>query len=255
VVAAHIRVLGPIEVGDRRGYRPVPGRRARALLAALVLGIDHAVPVGQLVDAVWGEDAPPSARNTLQSHVSTLRSLLGRVAVEYDDDSYRLRVDPVNVDAVRFEQLTAEASDALAAEPERARACAMEGLALWRGSPYGDVGDDEFVELEVRRLVELRLELMETRLEADISLGRFGPASAVLAGLVEDHPFRERLWCLLMSALARDGRRVEAVRAYNRLRELLVEVGLEPSREVTSLYQRILVEAPEMEAHLLHRDP
>ena len=72
--------------------------------------------------------------------------------------------------------------------------------------------------------------------------------------MVEDHPYRERLWCLLMSALAHDGRRVEAIRAYRRLEGLLAEVGLEPSREIRDLEQQILVEAPGVGAHLLHGD-
>lgn len=250
-MVAHIRVLGPIEVGIDDEYRAVPGRNARALLAALVLGIDHAVTVPHLIEAVWRDGPPRSARNTLQTHISTLRSLVGRETIEYEDDSYRLRLPPEAVDAVRFERLTTEAYEVLETDPTVARALAMEGLDLWRGSPYGDVGDDEFVELEVRRLHELRLELMETRLEADIALGRCGPAGSVLEGLTEDHPYRERLWYLLMTALARDGRRVEAVRAYHRLRELLTAVGLEPSRELGDLLQMVIVEAPEIEARLL----
>lgn len=249
-----IRVLGPIEVVVGRRPEPVPGRRARSLLAALVLGIDHAVPIDHLVAAVWGDDPPPSARNTLQTHVSTLRSLLGRDVIEFDEEAYVLRLPPDTVDAVRFERLAVEAAETLVGDPPAARELAMEGLGLWRGTPFGDVGDSEFVEPEVRRLHELRLELMEVRLEADIAIGRSGPAAAVLEGMVEDHPYRERLWCLLMSALAHDGRRVEAMRAYRRLEGLLAEVGLEPSREIRDLEQRILVEAPGVEAHLLHGD-
>jgi DNA-binding SARP family transcriptional activator len=247
-----IRVLGPIEVVVGRRPRPVPGRRARSLLAALVLGIDHAVPIDHLVAAVWGDEPPASARNTLQTHISTLRSLLGRGVIEFDEDAYILRLSPESVDSVRFERFAIEAAETLPSNGAAARDLAMQGLALWRGAPFGDVGDDEFVELEVRRLHELRLELMEVRLEADIAIGRSGPAAAVLEGMVEDHPYRERLWCLLMTALAHDGRRVEAIRACRSLEGHLAEVGLEPSREIRDLEQRILVEAPGTEAHLLH---
>lgn len=253
-MSARIRVLGPIEVVVDRHPQPVPGRNARAVLAALVLGIDHAVGVDHLVAAVWGDTPPPSARNTLQSHISTVRSLLGRDTVEFEDDSYVLRVPPSDVDAVQFELLGLAASEAIVADPVVARQTAMEALALWRGRPYGDLADDEFVEIEVRRLEELRMELMELRLEADIALGRQGPAAAILDGLVEDHPYRERLWYLLMTALAQEGRRVDAVRAYRRLGEILGEVGLEPSSDLRELEQQILVEAPEFRARLAHRE-
>ena len=98
------------------------------------------------------------------------------------------------------------------------------------------------------------MEVMEVRLEADLALGRHGPAAAILVGLIEDHPYRERLWYLLVTALACDGRRVEALRTYHRLEKSLAGIGLEPSRDLKELEQQILVEAPDLRARLAHRD-
>lgn len=250
-----IRVLGPVEVVVGRCPTPVPGRNARALLVALVLGVDHAVPVDHLEAAVWGEQPPLSVRNTLQTHVSTLRALLGKGRIEFEDDAYILRVSPGMIDSVRFERLVVDGRAVLAVEPERSRRLTMDALGLWRGRPYGDLADDPFVQPEARRLDEMRLEAMGLRLEADIALGRYALAAGILAGAVEDHPYHERLWYLLMTALARDGRRVEALRAYRRLREHLAEVGLEPSADLRELEQQILIEAPDLRAHLVSEAP
>jgi DNA-binding SARP family transcriptional activator len=249
-MAALIRVLGPVEVIFEGRPVPVVGRKKRTVLAALVLAVDHAVPVDHLVAAVWGDDPPPSSRATLQGYISDLRRMLGRDLIEYEEDAYVLRLSPDAVDQVQFERLVVEAADLLDSDAGRARALCMEALSLWQGPPFGDLGDEEFVSLEAQRLEELRLRAMELRLEADIALGRDADAAAILSGAVHEYPYRERLWFLLMTALAHDGRRVEALRAYQQLVDLLIEVGLEPSRDMKELEQQILVEAPNLRAHL-----
>jgi DNA-binding SARP family transcriptional activator len=249
-MAVSIRVLGPVEAVVGRKPRPIAGRNTRAVLAALVLGVDHAASVDHLICAIWGDSPPHAARNTLQTHVSALRTVLGRNLIEYEESCYRLRVDPDAVDSVRFERLVVEAAAWLDSDPARARDLIMQALGMWRGRPYGDLGDDEFVVVEAHRLEEMRLEAMEIRLAADIALGHHSHAAGILAGAVEDHPYRERLWYLLMTALAQDGRRVEAVRAFRRLEAVLAEVGLEPSHDVRDLEEEILVEAEALRARL-----
>lgn len=248
-----VRVLGPIEVLVGRTFVPVAGRNPRAVLTALVLGIDHAVPVDHLIFAVWGDDAPPSSRSTLQGYVSGLRHAVG--PIDFEDDAYVLRLSPDVVDSVVFERLVIDAHATIESKPDRARMLAMQALELWRGRPFGDLADDEFVELEVIRLEEMRLDAMELRLEADILTGRSSHAAGILAGIVHDHPYRERLWYLYMTALAHQGRRVEALRAFQEVRDLLAEVGLEPSRDLSDLEQSILVETPSLRAHLGGRFP
>src|SRR5579875_3014402 len=61
------------------------------------------------------------------------------------------------------------------------------------------------------------------------------------AALVRRHPYRERLWRLLMLALYRAGRQAEALAAYRRARSVLDEqLGLEPSEQLRELEQAIL---------------
>jgi DNA-binding SARP family transcriptional activator len=247
-----IRVLGPIEALSGGRMAPVRGRHARSLLVALVLGAGRAVSVDHLIAAVWGDSPPPSAHSTLQTVVSALRRHIGHTAIEYEEGSYVLRVPLAEIDLVRFETLSLEARDRLEEEPARAREIAMEALDLWMGRPFADVADDEFVYLATSRLEELRVSTMEVRLEADVALGRYAQAVALLEGAVEEHPHRERLWYLLMTALAREGRRVEALHRYRRLQDRLAELGLEPSRDLRDLEQAILEETPGVRARIAH---
>ena len=132
---------------------------------------------------------------------------------------------------------------------EAKKRCA-DALDIWRGDPFGVLHDEEFVLVEAHRLEELRHEAVELRLEAEIALGDCDAAIGHLEAAVEDDPYRERLWYLLMLALAKTGRRVEAVRAYQRVREILAESGLEPAEELRLLEGDIVVEAPAVHAHL-----
>ena len=67
------RLLGPVEVlGDDGEPVTVPGKRPRALLALLLLHPNQALSTERLIDAVWGDDPPPSARGALQVHVHAL---------------------------------------------------------------------------------------------------------------------------------------------------------------------------------------
>lgn len=235
-----IRVLGPIDVVTADGIGSVGGRRPRALLGALVVSAGHAVGVDQLADVIWGQDPPATAGNTLQSHVSDLRRVLGHEAIHTIDHSYELDVDAVDVDALEF-QRTLRRADAAENDPaERWRLCG-EALAHWRGRPFGDLADDEAFALEVHRLDELRLVAIELGLEAEIALGHHELVVGELESAVEEYPYRERLWLLLVKALALDDRRVEALRACSRLRRILGDVGLEIGDELARLEQQILL--------------
>lgn len=245
-----IRVLGPVEVVVNARVRPVTGRHPRAVLSALVLGVGHAVSTDRLEAAVWGDDPPPSAHTTLQTHISHLRKLMDHNAIHFEDGTYTLDVRPDWIDAVRFEHLSRQAADLLASDPAAARRACMNALRLWRGPPFGDLYDADFVYLEARRLDEMRVRTMELRLQADLALGDVAHAAGLLAAAVVDHPYRERLWYLLISALALDGRRVEALRAYQSLREILAEIGLEPSLDLQELETDVLMESDQLHARL-----
>lgn len=234
-----IRVLGPIDIGTPSGSRSVGGQRARALLGALVVGAGHAVPIDHLFEVLWGDEPPDSADNTLQSYVSHLRQLLGANEIVHVDHSYALITAADSIDALQFESLLAQANESKG-DPETCLTYCREALGLWRGRPFGDLADDESFTLEAYRLEELRLATMELSLEAELALGNHELVVGELEAAVREHPYREQLWMLLIEALARSQRRVEALRECARLRRVLADVGVQASDELVSLEQRVL---------------
>ena len=234
-----IRVLGPIDVLTLHGVERIGGRNLRAVLATLVLAAGRSVPSSQIRDVVWTHRPPESAEASIHTYVSRLRHLLGADAIERSDHAYRLVVSRAQVDAERFEDLV-DAASAVRDDAPRCAARCREALGLWRGEPFGDLGDEEAFRLEVLRLEELRLVVMELALGAEIELGHHEIAAAELESAVQEHPYRERLWYLLADALRRDDRRVEALQACERLRRLLADVGLDATAELVALEQRIL---------------
>ncbi len=234
-----IRLLGPIDVLTPSGSVTVGGRQTRSLLGALAIGAGHAVSIDHLYDVLWDEHPPDSAYNTLQSYISHLRQILGAESIARVNHSYELSAKARNIDALAFERLVGEAAESRES-PEHCQNVCREALALWRGRPFGDLTDDEAFRLESYRLDELRLVAMELALEADLSLGHAELVVGELESAVEEHPYREHLWFLLIAALARCDRRVEALRACARLRSELSEVGLAPNDRLTAMEQDIL---------------
>lgn len=233
-----VRVLGPIDARGPSGSVSVGGRQNRALLGALAIGGGRAVSIDHIHDVLWGQDLPESSENTLQSYISHLRHVLGPDAIEMVDHSYKLAAS-VEIDAVEFERLVVDAAESRES-PEGCQDLCRQALTFWRGRPFGDLADEEAFRLEAYRLDQLRLVVMELTLEADLLLGHDELVVGELEIAVSEHPYREHLWYLLIGALARTDRRVEAMRACTRLRSQLAEAGLEPSEHLVAMEQDIL---------------
>ena len=237
-----IRVLGPIDLLTPYGERSVGGLRMRAVLGALVISVAHAVPSDRLIDIVWGDSPPPTATITLQSYISRLRSLLGPDSIAHAEHSYEL-VAGHEIDALQFETLVVAAIDETHDLTGRKSLC-REALSLWRGIPFGELADVDPFRLEALRLDELRLTAMELKLETELALGHSELLIGTLEAAVVEHPYRERLWYLLIHALAEADRRVDALRACARLRDILADVGLEPADRLQQREEEIASGAP-----------
>ena len=242
----NVRVLGQVAaVADGRSI-PLGGRRQRAVLAGLIAHGPEGATTGALVDLVWGDDPPPTARKSLQTYVARLRQLLGPDAIGTRPDGYAWTFPPDRVDATRFEGIVRK--DRAGEDPARTWDDLSEALGLWRGEPFSDVDGGPALAAFVRRLHELRLEAIELRAAAGTASGHHREVVADMQAMVESHPLREGLWEQLLLALEAAGRPAAAIEAYGRCRERLAdELGVDPSDRLQELAERLLRRAPAAE--------
>jgi DNA-binding SARP family transcriptional activator len=246
-VAFDFRILGALEVFRDGELLPLGGMRQRMVLAVLLLHAREIVSAERLIDEVWDEAPPETARNVLQSYVSQLRKALGESVIATRGRGYMLAPEPGEVDLERFERLVESAE---AADPAVAAARLAEALALWRGAALADVAEGTFLRAAADRLEELRLSAIERRIDAELALGRSGELAGELTALVSAHPLREQLRALHMLALYRAGRQADALAVFRDARSVLVErLGIEPSPALRVLETAILRHDPALELH------
>ncbi|MET9887944.1 BTAD domain-containing putative transcriptional regulator [Streptomyces sp. NPDC006430] len=242
-----LKVLGPIEVTDQGEAVPLPGGRARTVLAALALHHGHAVSVERLVAAAWGDDAPVTARAQVQAMVSALRRALGGTlrpqAIRTRQPGYALSADAVRTDLDIFVRWVAEGRrEAAEGDPTEAARLLRTALGQWRG-PAFDGLPSAYLEAEAARLDETRLGVLEECIGLELSLGARPDLIAEIRLLATSHPLRETGHRLLMTALRHAGRHAEALTAYQDARRVLVdELGVEPGPALRTLYQEILAD-------------
>jgi DNA-binding SARP family transcriptional activator/ABC-type branched-subunit amino acid transport system substrate-binding protein len=239
------RVLGPLEAVDDAGAQlPLGGPKQRALFAYLVLEANRVVSTDKLIDQIWGDEPPDAARQTLFTYVSRLRKLLGTGRIQARAPGYVLQADRREVDALRFADRIQEAHQA--APDRRAVADGLrDALGLWRGPALADIADFAALQPAIARLEEQHLTATEDLLQVELDLGLHREVLSTLDSLTREHPLRERLWTLLITALYRAGRQADALGAFHRARRVLAEeLGIEPSAELTKLNQQVLQQDP-----------
>jgi DNA-binding SARP family transcriptional activator len=238
-------ILGPLLVVDDEGTEiRLPAGRLRALTAALMTRANHVVSVDELAEIVWDGAPPTDAVGTVQVYVARIRRALGPAAIRIVTQSpgYMCRAGEDELDVLRFWKLSLLASAAARDQAwERAAGLLAEALDLWRGTPLADVQSDLLRQQEVPRLDQMRMQVVEGHIDAEMHLDRHEQVIGRLRDLTTGYPMREHLHAQFMRALARVGRRAEALEAYQHARGLLAgELGIEPGPELRDLHQRIL---------------
>lgn len=254
---AGVDLLGPLvlEVGGE-AVVGLP-RKERALVALLALRPGRPVGVDEIAGAIWEGAPPPSgARKAVQVLVYRLRKRLddagssdSSALLVTQGESYVLALAAAAVDAERFEELVAEGRRSLAEQdPAGALDRLDRALALWRGDPLPDLAGSDVGLAEQTRLVELLRAVEEDRYDARLALGEHAALVGELEAALGQDRLRERRWRQLMLALYRSGRQADALRAYQRVRGVLVdELGIEPGPDLRRLEAAIISHDPELD--------
>ena len=258
-----VRLLGPLDVTVDGRHVPLGGAKQRAVLGVLALRRDEVVATSQLAEAVWGDHVPDRPTAILQVYVSNLRRELddpassGRAAsvLVHQAPGYRLVLSEAAVDLSEFDAFAAAGRRAF--EQGRfadASALLRRALALVRGPLLADLTDLPWFEADRTRVTEAGLALTELRVKADLQLGRHTEVVEELQRLTADNPLREGLWELLIVALYRCGRQVDALGTYQRVRRLLQdELGVDPGPALRGLERFVLMQSAELDAEAAGR--
>lgn len=238
-MAVLFNVLGPVELVEDGSTVDLGPQSLRFVLAVLLLDANRVVPVERLIDLIWPDEPPRSARTSVQVRISRLRALLpDSERLRTEGQGYALRVDPDQVDAHRFHRLLAAADGS---DDVAAAAILREALALWRGPALAGTASEQVRQRLAFGLEEARLSAMERLAEVELRLGRHDAVVDDLHRMVTDHPARELSLELLARALHAGG---QTTRALDLLREhsrrLADDLGLDPGPELRELETTLL---------------
>jgi DNA-binding SARP family transcriptional activator len=246
------RILGPLEILGSSGRLELGGARQQIVLAALLLSANRVVTMDRLLEAIYGEDLPPTARSQAQIAISSLRRLLASFTshpvISTHSHGYILRVDSGQLDSQQFDELVVLARAAREADhPDQAVASYRDALRLWRGPAFDGI-DSQLIRVAASRLDEQRISTNEDRISLELDLTRHHELVGELTELTEEYPLRERLRGQLMLALYRCGRTAEALQVYRQARRTLIdELGIEPSERLRHLEHAILMSDPALD--------
>jgi DNA-binding SARP family transcriptional activator/Tfp pilus assembly protein PilF len=240
----HIGVLGPLLVSHGGAPVDIPSQRQRTLLALLALHKGQMVPISEIIDVLWGEDPPRTARNLVQMYVSQLRTLLGTAGrnLRSAHGGYALDLAEQQLDLAQFDDLVRRAQATQSADrPDQAAQLYTRALECWRGPVLADAGKRLRQHPTVTAASNRRIAATVAFADAAIAIGASEQVIAALRTLSHEEPLHEAVHGRLMLALAATGEQAEALRVFAELRTRLTEeLGVEPGREVQSAHLRIL---------------
>ncbi len=239
-------LLGAFELRVGRDALPITATQQRAVLAALALVAPEPMLTERLIDLLWPERVPASARTALHNTIRRLRATFSEVGVadliETGPDGYRLKLHRDQIDAHHFLAVLAKAREAASLGNDHGAATSYAAaLAIWRGDPLPDLSAAGLLLAETQQLVELRVCAAEEWTDVETARGQAESVLTTLRTLAEQWPLRESLRARLMVALHASGRTAEALEEYSRARaDLVKDLGIEPGPLLRAAHQRIL---------------
>lgn len=245
------RVLGALEVWDHGERVRIEGAKPAKALAVLLLEANHTLPVSRLIEALWDDEPPATARRQVQNYLARLRRELaarGRDPIERIGEGYRLATD--DLDWLHFQRDVARARSSMDAEPaSEARDLLERALGRWRGPALAGL-ESRMIASASERLNRARLAATELLIGVELELGEYESAIERARSLLDADPYRQKTAGQLMLALHWDGRSAEALEVYADIRARLAEeLGLDPGHGLQRVHRRILRnEAPAVAA-------
>jgi YVTN family beta-propeller protein len=225
-----------------------PGRQGRLLFAYLVAEEGRPVPRDELAEALWRERPPATWDKALAVLVSKLRGLLTDHGIDGGNvltsafGCYRLGLPEGSwVDVIAAAKAARDAEEALGAgDLEQAKTAAALAASLV-SEPFLPGEEGAWVEEKRRELADVRLRALSALADACLRSGDAPDAVNWAEQSIALEPFRETGYRCLMKAHVAAGNRAEALRVYERCRQLLAEeLGTYPSPETESIYRELL---------------
>ncbi|MDT0343942.1 AfsR/SARP family transcriptional regulator [Streptomyces litchfieldiae] len=236
------RILGSVEIWSENRRLQLSGTKRPAVLGSLLLADGMPVSINRLIDAVWEDQSPFTAIKQIRNTTSDLRRLHSEIGERLTlvGDGYQLKVEDSQLDARVFTRRVAEARQ-LRRDGDHAGALDRfrNALSLWRGPALSGI-ESAALQAQVMGLNELRLSVMEERIELELVQGHHESLLGELYARVAENPLRERLAAQLMLALFRSGAQSHALAVYERTRQVLKEeLDVEPGPELQECHRHI----------------
>ncbi|MEV4629809.1 BTAD domain-containing putative transcriptional regulator [Micromonospora sp. NPDC049523] len=250
--ALRLQVLGPLRVWRGETELNVRPRQQAYLLALLLAREGRPTSAGELIDLMWGEEAPASALNVIHKYLGSLRRLLEPALPLRGTGAYLLKRSSGYVcaagsdvlDLARFRQVSSTARAALAAGHDGAALdYYVDALDLWSG-PAGDGWTHSSAAAPI--FAGLNDEYFRACVEATgaaLSLGqsyRVLPALRLAAAMA---PLHEPVQASFVASLGDAGEQAAALTVFDAVRRRLAEdLGIDPGAALKEAHQRVLTQ-------------
>lgn len=249
-------ILGAIEIRQQNHVVRLSGTMQQTLLAALLASGGTLLTIDDLVEELWGTTPPAKVGNALHAQVSRLRRSLARLEpgrsesrLSTSASGYLLNVGRDELDAWAF----VDAVDAIRSRIEAGLndntlehvTDLRAALAYWRGPVFGGLTGGSLCQTAAAKYSESRNAALSLLYELEIKSGRSVKILPELTELFAQHPSQEQFCMLLMLALYRSGRQIDALNTYRRFRRRLSDtLGIEPTPTLREYERAILAHDP-----------